>query len=91
METALETSGEDSKLHSKQVEKIRNYTRNEWRRVEITLETSGEDRVFDLNGDGTIERSELEKVLASGEISDIVKAEIDDIIKEVVQYDSRFQ
>ena len=31
------------KLHSKRVEKMRNYTRNEWRRCEITLETSGED------------------------------------------------
>jgi hypothetical protein len=27
----LETSGEDGKLHSKSVEKMRNYTRNEWR------------------------------------------------------------
>ncbi len=31
------------KLHSKRVEKICNYTRNEWRRYEITLKTSGED------------------------------------------------
>ncbi len=31
------------KLHSKRVEKISNYTRNEWRRFRITLEKSGED------------------------------------------------
>jgi hypothetical protein len=31
------------KLHSKRVEKMWNYTRNEWRRCEITLGTSGED------------------------------------------------
>ncbi len=43
-------------------------------------------RVFDLNGDGRIERSELEKVLASGSITDIMKTEIDGIIKEVSIY-----
>jgi hypothetical protein len=32
-ETTLETSGEDEKLHSKRVEKMKNYTRNEWRRL----------------------------------------------------------
>ncbi len=31
------------KPHSKRVEKMWNYTRNEWRRCETTLETSGED------------------------------------------------
>ncbi len=31
------------KLHSKRVEEMRNYTRNEWRRCETTLETSRED------------------------------------------------
>ena len=31
------------KLHSERVEKIRNYTRNEWRWFETTLGTSGED------------------------------------------------
>ncbi len=30
--TTLETSGEDVELHSKRVEKMGNYTRNEWRR-----------------------------------------------------------
>ena len=42
--STLETSGEDQKIHSKRVEKIRKYTRNEWRRYENTLETSGEDQ-----------------------------------------------
>jgi hypothetical protein len=41
--TTLGTSGEDVKLHSKRVERMRNYTRNEWRRCKTTLETSGED------------------------------------------------
>ena len=41
--TTLETRGEDAKLHSKRVGKMRNYTRNEWRRCETTLETSGEN------------------------------------------------
>jgi hypothetical protein len=41
--TTLETSGEDAKLHSKQVEKMQNYTRNEWRRCKTTLEAGGED------------------------------------------------
>ncbi len=42
-------------LHSKRVEKMWNYTRNEWRRCETTLETSGEDgklhskRVYNLS------------------------------------------
>jgi hypothetical protein len=31
------------KLHSKRVEKMNKYTRNEWRRSITTLETSGED------------------------------------------------
>jgi hypothetical protein len=31
------------KLHSKRVEKMKKYTRNEWRRCKTTLETSGED------------------------------------------------
>ncbi len=31
------------KIHSKRVEKMENYTRNEWRRLKTTLETSGED------------------------------------------------
>ncbi len=31
------------KLHSKRVEKMRNYAPNEWRRCETTLERSGED------------------------------------------------
>ncbi len=38
-----ETSGEDTKLHSKRVGRIPNYTRNEWGGYQITLETSGED------------------------------------------------
>ncbi len=42
-QTTLETSGEDGNLHSKRVEKMGIYTRNEWRRQEFTLETSGED------------------------------------------------
>jgi hypothetical protein len=32
------------KPHSKRVEKMENYTRNEWRRWKTTLESSGEDR-----------------------------------------------
>ena len=32
-----------AKPHSKRVEKMQNYTRNEWRRCQTTLETSGED------------------------------------------------
>jgi hypothetical protein len=35
VENTLETSGEEEKLDSKPVEKIKNYTRNEWRRCEI--------------------------------------------------------
>jgi hypothetical protein len=42
--TTLETSGKDVKLHSKRVEKIRNYTQNELKTYKITLETSGEDQ-----------------------------------------------
>jgi hypothetical protein len=42
VETTLETSGKDVKLHSKRVEKMWKYTRNEWRRCENTLETSVE-------------------------------------------------
>jgi hypothetical protein len=41
MVATLETGGEDVKLHSKRVGKMWNYTRNEWGRCEITLETSG--------------------------------------------------
>ncbi len=37
--------GEDGKLNSKWVEKMRNYTLNGWRRWEITLEMGGEDCV----------------------------------------------
>ena len=33
----------DGKLHSKRVGKIEKYTRNEWRRLKSTLQTSGED------------------------------------------------
>jgi hypothetical protein len=44
VKTTLVTSGEDPKLHSERVEKIRNYTRNEWRRSETTLEMGGELR-----------------------------------------------
>jgi hypothetical protein len=40
IKNTLETSGEDAKLHSKQVEKMQNYTRNKWRRCKTTLETS---------------------------------------------------
>ncbi len=43
MKTTLETSGKDVKLHSKRVEKMRNYTRDEWKRCETTLETSGDE------------------------------------------------
>jgi hypothetical protein len=46
VKTTLETSGDDRKLHSKRVETIENYTRNEWGRPKITLETSGEDARF---------------------------------------------
>jgi hypothetical protein len=31
VKSTLETSGEDEKLHSKRVEKMKNYTRNEWK------------------------------------------------------------
>ncbi len=41
----LETSGEDAKIHSKRVEKMRKYTRTEWRRCENRLETSVESQV----------------------------------------------
>ncbi len=34
---------EVTKLHSKRVEKMQNYTRDEWKRCKTTLETSGED------------------------------------------------
>ncbi len=34
---------EQVKLHSKRVEKMEKYTRNEWRRWKNTLETSGEN------------------------------------------------
>jgi hypothetical protein len=43
LQTTLETSGEDAKLHSKRVEKMPKYTRNEWKRCQNTLETSGKD------------------------------------------------
>ena len=33
----LETSGDDVKLHSKRVEKLTNYTRNEWRRCHLSF------------------------------------------------------
>jgi hypothetical protein len=36
---ALQTSGEDTNSHSKQVEKIQIHTRNEWRRFTLKLET----------------------------------------------------
>ncbi len=42
-QNTLETCGEDAKLHSKRVEKMLNHTRNEWRRCQTTLRTSGED------------------------------------------------
>jgi hypothetical protein len=32
LKSTLETSGEDEKVHSKRVEKMEKYTRNEWRR-----------------------------------------------------------
>jgi hypothetical protein len=34
------------------VEKIENYTRNEWRRLKTTLETSGEDARLNLQENG---------------------------------------
>ncbi len=40
---ALETSVENVRLHSKRVEKLWNYTRNEYSRYKNTLETSGKD------------------------------------------------
>ncbi len=40
--STLDTSGEDENLHSKRVEKMKIYTRNEWRRWKFTLKTSGE-------------------------------------------------
>ncbi len=43
MENYTRTSGEDGKPHSKRVEKMENYTRNEWRRYKTTLKTGGED------------------------------------------------
>ena len=36
-------SGKDPRLHSKWVEKIHDYTRNEWKRSTTTLEMSGKD------------------------------------------------
>jgi hypothetical protein len=33
--TTLETSGEDEELHSKRVEKIEKYARNEWRTLTL--------------------------------------------------------
>jgi hypothetical protein len=44
----LETSEELLKLHSKRVEKILNYTRNEWRRC-LGLAISLEDEIPDNN------------------------------------------
>jgi hypothetical protein len=41
--TKNQTDFKPVKLHSKRVEKMSNYTRNEWRRCQTTLETSGED------------------------------------------------
>jgi hypothetical protein len=42
--STLETSGKDEKLHSKRVGKIKDSTRNEWKRSKTTLQTSGEDQ-----------------------------------------------
>jgi hypothetical protein len=39
--STLETSGEDVKLHSKRVEKMIKYTRNEWRRSKPTFAPHG--------------------------------------------------
>ena len=44
-QTTLETSGEDAKIHSKRVEKMLNYTRNEWGRCQTTLETSQKELI----------------------------------------------
>ncbi len=41
--TTLETSEKDDKIHSKRVRKMIKYTRNEWRRCQITLESSEKD------------------------------------------------
>ncbi len=48
--TTLETSGEDEKLHSKRVGKMKNYTRNVVRGWKNTLETGGEDVSFENIG-----------------------------------------
>ncbi len=45
LKTTLKTSGEDAKLHSRRVEKMQNYTRDQWRRCKITLETSGDAKL----------------------------------------------
>ena len=48
------------KLHSNRVEKMYNYTRNEWRRCETTLETSGEDVKITLETSGEDFKTTLE-------------------------------
>jgi hypothetical protein len=53
------------KLHSKRVEKMWNYTRNEWRRCETTLETS----VFFLR---EAERFPISSSNSSGKINQLV-------------------
>ncbi len=59
-ETTLGTSGEDGKLHSERVEKMENYTRNEWRKWKITLGTSGEDKKISLETSGEDKKISLE-------------------------------
>jgi hypothetical protein len=51
-ETTLETSGEDVKLHPKRVEKMSNYTRNEWRRLVklVHSDLSGHGSAWNASG-----------------------------------------
>ncbi len=70
--TTLETGGKDAKLHSKRVEKIRNYTRNEWKRFETTLETSEELKQMQskrVNGSLKNYFCFLEQTIASAKVS----------------------
>ncbi len=50
MKNTLQGAGKIRNLHSKRVEKMQKYTRNEWKRCKNTLETSGEDQTPWLDG-----------------------------------------
>ncbi len=47
-----------AELHSKRVRKMSNYTPNEWRRCQTTLETSGQDEKLHPKRVGKITRSQ---------------------------------